>query len=74
MGPDLIDGERIDIFWIGSTPVQIIGEPSIGCNLIEIPGTPIIADCGYYHQGVLRMINQDTNRNLLITPLISGDK
>ena len=56
------------------TPVQIIGEPSNGSNLIEIPGTPIIADCGNYHQGVLRMIDQGTNRNLLIIPLISGDK
>ena len=70
----MIDGEMIDMCRIGFTPVQIIGEPSIGSNLIEIPGTPIIADWGYYHQGVLRMINQDTNRNLLITPLISGDK
>ena len=60
--------------WKGLTPVKIIGEPSIGSNLIEIPGTPIIADCGYYHQGVLRMIDQGTNRNLLIIPLISGDK
>ena len=65
--------------WIGFTPVQIIGEPSIGepsigGNLIEIPGTPIIADCGYHQQSVLRMIDQDTNRNLLIIPLISGDK
>ncbi|SVB56115.1 uncharacterized protein METZ01_LOCUS208969 [marine metagenome] len=66
----MIDGERIDMRWIGFTPVQIIGKPSIGSNLIEIPGTPIIADCGYYHQGMLKMTNQDTNRN----PLISGDK
>ena len=70
----MIDGEMIDMGRIGFTPVQIIGEPSIGSNLIEIPGTPINADCGYYQQCVLRMIDQNTNRNLLITPLISGDK
>ena len=70
----MIDGERIDVCRIEFTPIQIVGEPSIGSNVIEIPGTPIIADCGYYHQGVLRMIDQDTNRNLLIIPLISGDK